>query len=95
MYLGEVTNAGDGKGATKESVALWSDIRDGNSARLLTFLPCDEPRRAVAREVVPPPLNEHQYTIRELDQVHDVYEEPHQPSNKARELEASNMSDRQ
>src|SRR5262245_16148824 len=42
----------------------------------------NEPRRSIAREVVPGPLHQHQHSITELNHVHQMDKEPRQPGEE-------------
>src|SRR6185295_13495557 len=54
----------------------------------------DQPRATPAREVVERPLHEHEQSVLEADEVHDVHEEPEKPGRIAREPERAELGNR-
>jgi hypothetical protein len=51
----------------------------------------DQTSRAIEREIIPGPLKEDEDPILELDQRHDVYDQPQEPGRKAGEFESSKI----
>src|ERR1700730_12261859 len=53
----------------------------------------DEPDDAIVSPVKEAPVHEYQSRVGELYQIHEVNEEPGQPSEQARDMERTNLSD--
>ena len=54
------------------------------------ILPCDEARAALAREIVPCPLEEHQHLVIKLDQIDNVHKGPCEPGAEAYKAKVRN-----
>src|SRR5215468_7691981 len=53
----------------------------------------DEPGTAIARNVVVHPLRQHQQSILEFDEIHQVDEDPHEPGDESGDAKEAKIGD--